>query len=160
MAIVYVQRKTPTSIAHDLFKDLLKFRIPVLHLTKDLLSKRKPNNPDKTKPYPKLHVRSFLEVKLLTTLRSYNYDIMKIVTKNERLSQSKRKKAAADVTTKHWVLFLSNFCFLRRSLISGPRPAEISMEPIGLSDKLSDKSIFLCLFCSPKVPFNYWAKGD
>ena len=106
VAILCVQRKTPTSTAPDLFKDLLKLRIPVLDLTKDLLSKRKQNNLDYTKPYLKLHVRPFLEVKLLTTLRSYYYYyIKKTVKKNKRLLQSKRKKAAADVTTKHWVQF-------------------------------------------------------
>ena len=109
VAIVYVQRKTPTSTASDLFKNLLKFRIQVLHLTKDLLSRRKQNSPDYTKPYQKLYVRPFLEVKLLTTLRSYDYNIKKIVNKNERFSQSNRKKAAAEVTSNTRYSFLVNF---------------------------------------------------
>ena len=101
VGIVYVQRKTPTSTAPDLFKDLLKLRIPVLHLTKDLLSKQKQNNPDYTKPYPKTTRQTVLGSQISDNFKRLRLRYQENRKKNKRLSQSKRKKAAADVTTKH-----------------------------------------------------------
>lgn len=88
--IVYIQREG----ANNIFPALVKSRFPTVHITRDLLSRRKQRDPEITEPYKKLHILPKLEVLTLTTIRRFDYDINRIVQKNKRPSQKKRKQLA------------------------------------------------------------------
>ena len=88
VGIVYTVRAG----ALDVYKKLKATGIPVLHIVKDLLSKRKQKNKRLIKKYAKLHLNPFLEIKTLSIIRKYNSDLKKIIKKKQSPSKKQRAK--------------------------------------------------------------------
>ena len=79
VGIVYCVRR----VALDIYKELQATGIPVLHIVKDLLSKRKSKDERVLRSYSKLHLRPFLEIKTLTFVRKYGSNLKTIIKKKQ-----------------------------------------------------------------------------
>ena len=91
VGIVYCVREG----ASDVYNKLKETEIPVLHIVKNLLSRRKQK--DKVlKKYSKLHLDPFLELKTLFSIVRNNGDLKRICKKKNSKPQKQRKKNSAN----------------------------------------------------------------
>ena len=88
VGIVYCVRRS----APDIYKELKATGIPVLHIVKDLLSKRKSKDERVLRSFSKLHLRPFFEIKTLTIVRKYGSNLKTIIKKKQSPSQKQRRK--------------------------------------------------------------------
>lgn len=88
-ALVYCPREG----AEDIFGSLKNQNIPVVHVLKDLVSKRKQKDLSLRKDYLKLHQKPFLELKSLTIVHKHCDNLQKLISKSrpKRLNPRRRK---------------------------------------------------------------------
>ena len=88
VGIVYCVREG----APDVYKELKGTGIPVLHIVKDLLSRRKQKAKELVRSYSQLHLAPHLEIKALTIVRNHGDNLKAIIKKKHSPSQQQRKK--------------------------------------------------------------------
>ena len=76
----------------DIYKELKATGIPVLHIVKNLLSKRKSKDESVLRSYSKLHLRHFLEIKTQTIVRKYGSNLKTIIKKKQSPSEMQKRK--------------------------------------------------------------------
>ena len=91
-AVVYCPRQG----APDIFAALKQTDFVVVHVLKDLLSKRKAKDPAVVNDYTKLHPPFSCEINSLTIVRYYSLDLNCLIkkTRPKRLNQRRRKARA------------------------------------------------------------------
>ena len=89
--VYYVREGTP-----DVYNKLEETEIPVLHIVKNLLSRRKQKDKKVLKKYSKLHLDRFLELKTLFSIVRNNGDLKQICKKKNSNPQKQRKKNSAN----------------------------------------------------------------
>ena len=79
----------PRQGASDIFAALKRPDFVVVHVLKDLLSKRKAKDPGVVNDYTQLHLPFSCEIKSLTIVRFYSFDFNRFITKTrpKRLNQ-------------------------------------------------------------------------
>ena len=87
VGIVYCVRGAP-----DVYKELKGTGIPVLHIVKDLLSRRNQKDKELVRSYSQLHLAPHLEIKTLTIVRNHGDNLKAIIKKKHSPSQQQRKK--------------------------------------------------------------------
>ena len=92
VGIVYCVRED----APDVYNKLKETEIPVLHIVKNLLSRRKQKDKKVLKKYSKLHLDLFLELKTLFSIVRNNGDLKRICKKKNSKLQKQRKKNSAN----------------------------------------------------------------
>ena len=92
VGIVYCVREG----APDVYNKLKETEIPVLHIVKNLLSRRKQKDKKVLKKYSKLHLDPFLELKTLFSIVRNNGDLKRICKKKNSIPQKQRKKTSAN----------------------------------------------------------------
>ena len=88
VGIVYCVREG----APDVYNKLKETEIPVLHIVKNLLSRRKQKGEKMLKKYSKLHLDPFLELKTLFSIVRNNGDLKRICKKKNSKPQKQRKQ--------------------------------------------------------------------
>ena len=88
VGIVYCVREG----APDVYKELKGTGIPVLHIVKDLLSRRKQKDKELVRSYSQLHLAPHLEIKTLTIVQNHGDNLKAIIKKKHSPSQQQRRK--------------------------------------------------------------------
>ena len=92
VGIVYCVREG----APDVYNKLKETEIPVLHIVKNLLSRRRQKDKKVLKKYSKLHLDPFLELKTLFSIVRNNGNLKRICKKKNIKPQKQRKKNSAN----------------------------------------------------------------
>ena len=92
VGIVYCVREG----APDVYNKLEKTEVPVLHIVKNLLSRRKQKDKKVLKKYSKLHLDPSLELKTLFLIVQDNGDLKRICKKKNSKPQKQQKKNSAN----------------------------------------------------------------
>ena len=92
VVIVYCVREG----APDVYNNSKETEIPVLHIVKNLLSRRKQKDKRVSKKYIKLHLDHFLELKTLFSIVRNNGNLKKICKKKNSKPQKQRTKNSAN----------------------------------------------------------------
>ena len=92
VGIVYCVRRLQREGASDVYKELKGTGKPVLHIVKDLLSRRKQKDKELVRSYSQLHLAPHLEIKTLTIVRNHGNNLKAIIKKKHSPSQQQRKK--------------------------------------------------------------------
>ena len=85
--VVYCPRKGSPNI----YPLLKKLKIPVLHVTRELLSQRKRQDKKILAKYEALHQEPAFEVKTLSIIRKHNWQLKKLIKKKKKPSSKKRR---------------------------------------------------------------------
>ena len=88
VVIVYCVREG----APDVYNKLKETEIPVLHIVKNLLSRRKQKGEKVLKKYSKLHLDPFIELKTLFSIVRNHGDLKRICKKKNSKPQKQRKQ--------------------------------------------------------------------
>ena len=94
VGIVYCVREG----APDVYKELKGTGIPVPHIVKDLLSRRKQKDKKLVRSYSQLHLAPHLEIKTLTIVRNHGDNLKAIIKMKHSPSQQQRKKKQKNET--------------------------------------------------------------
>ena len=85
--VVYCPRKGSPNI----YPLLKKLKIPVLHVTRELLSQRKRQDKKLLAKYEALHQEPAFEIKTLSIIRKQNWQLRQLIKKKKKPSSKKRR---------------------------------------------------------------------
>ena len=88
VGIVYCVRKR----APEAYKELNEICVSVLHIVKNLLSRRESTDPEILKQYGKLQLDFFPEIKTLTILRKYGSNLNMIINESTVSLKTRRRE--------------------------------------------------------------------
>ena len=92
VGILYSVRESPPNV----YNKIKETEIPVLHIVKNILSRRKQKYKKVLKKYSKLHLNPFLELQKLCKIARKNADLKRICNKKNSKPQKKRIKISAN----------------------------------------------------------------
>ena len=85
--VLYCPRKGSPNI----YPLLKKLKIPVLHVTRELLSQRKRQDRKLLAEYESLHQEPAFEIKTLSIIRKHNWQLRKLIKTKKKPSSTKRR---------------------------------------------------------------------